>query len=151
MQITVYDKRLFTAGYYLSYFGLVLILLWLGIFKFTNAEALAIQPLLENHPASSWLYEVLSYRSISNIVGIVEILTAICLLAGLKFKSFRTIANIGLIGTFVITLSFLFTTPGIFKIVEQIPVTDFFILKDVLLLGAGLIINNIHINHQNNN
>lgn len=147
MQITIHNKLLFNSGYYLSYFGLTLIFLWIGVFKFTNAEAEAIQALLENHPASSWLYRNLSYQTVSNIVGIIEILTAVSLLIGLKFSVFRNISNMALISTFVFTLSFLFTTPHIFKTIENIPITDFFILKDILLLGAGLMINNINISN----
>jgi len=45
-----------------------------------------------------------------------------------------------MIVTFLVTLSYLFTTPGIWKIVDGVPVTDFFILKDLMLLGFGLMI-----------
>ena len=44
------------------------------------------------------------------------------------------------IGTFIMTLSFLITTPGIWRIVDGIPVTDFFILKDLPLLGFGIML-----------
>jgi len=40
--------------------------------------------------------------------------------------------------TFLTTLGYLLTTPGIWKVVDGIPVTDFFILKDLLFLGFGL-------------
>jgi len=42
--------------------------------------------------------------------------------------------------TFMVTLSYLFTTPGMWKVVDGVPVTDFFILKDLMLLGFGLMI-----------
>jgi len=45
-----------------------------------------------------------------------------------------------MIVTFLVTLSYLFTTPGVWKVVDGVPVTDFFILKDVMLLGFGLMI-----------
>jgi uncharacterized membrane protein YkgB len=45
-----------------------------------------------------------------------------------------------MIGTFLVTLSYLGTTPGIWKMVDGVPVTDFFIIKDVMFLGFGLMI-----------
>ncbi|UZJ64504.1 DUF417 family protein [Sphingobacterium sp. KU25419] len=39
-----------SAGYYISLFGSFLILLWVGIFKFTPTEAQAIKPLIEIIP-----------------------------------------------------------------------------------------------------
>lgn len=139
---TVANTKLFSVGYYLSIFGLTIVLLWLGIFKFTAAEASAIKPLLANHPFSAWMYSAFSVQTVSNIVGTFEILTALFLLLGLRFNIFKIMANWALIITFATTLSFLFTTPGVFRTVEGIPVTDFFILKDILLLGAGLMVLN---------
>jgi len=43
---------------------------------------------------------------------------------------------------FLTTLSYLVTTPGIWKIVDGVPVTDFFILKDLMFLEFGLMILN---------
>lgn len=144
-QVRVYNRGLFFAGYYTSLGGLLLILLWLGAFKFTATEAAAIRPLLENHPFSGWAYQFISEQMISNLVGVVEILTAICILIGLKVAAFRTISIVALTVTLLTTLSFLFTTPGVFKIVEGIPITDFFILKDLLLLGGGLMVLSLNI------
>ncbi|MEQ1645406.1 MAG: DUF417 family protein, partial [Pyrinomonadaceae bacterium] len=42
--------------------------------------------------------------------------------------------------TFLATLSFLFTTPGVFKNVDGVPVTEFFILKDIMALGISLMV-----------
>ena len=41
---------IYKLGYYVSLFGTVVILLWIGLFKFTPTEAAAIRPLLEHHP-----------------------------------------------------------------------------------------------------
>ncbi|WP_343565390.1 DUF417 family protein [Sphingobacterium sp.] len=125
-------------GFYISTFGIVFILLWLGIFKFTPTEALAIKPLIMHHPLSSWLYRLLSVQAVSNIVGIVEIAVALFILLGLKFKQLRRYAGIGVCIIFIMTLSYLFTTPNMIKYVDGIPVTDFFILKDILFLGFGI-------------
>ena len=71
-------------GYYLGVFGVALVLIWLGIYKFTPTEAKLIEPLVVNHPAMSWLYNVISVQAVSNIIGLTEIIVALGLLIGLK-------------------------------------------------------------------
>ena len=36
------------------------------------------------------------------------------------------------------TLSYLFTTPDTWKTVDGLPITNFFILKDIMYLGFGI-------------
>ena len=129
--ITTPFPQLARLGYYISLLGIVLIMLWIGVFKFTPTEAAGIKPLVENHLLLFWLYDVL------NLFGVIEISTGLLLLFSLKFDVLRPLAALCLIATFVITLSFLFTTPGIWKIVDGVPSTDFFILKDIPMLGLG--------------
>lgn len=133
-------KPLKKIGFYVSYLGTFLILFWIGIFKFTPTEAEAIRPLVENHPFMSWMYDFFSTQAVSGIIGTIEIITALLLLLGLKWKTIRMVAGLFVIVTFFITISFLFTTPGVWKIVDGIPVTDFFVLKDLVMLGFGAII-----------
>ncbi|STD03680.1 Inner membrane protein ykgB [Chryseobacterium carnipullorum] len=79
-------------------------------------------------------------QTISNTIGVIEIIIALLLMFSVKFAFLKKYAGIGMIVTFLVTLSYLFTTPGIWKIVDGVPVTDFFILKDLMLLGFGLMI-----------
>ncbi|MDR6919362.1 DUF417 family protein [Chryseobacterium sp. 2987] len=130
----------YQTGYYISLFGASLILLWIGIFKFTPTEAAAIKPLVENHFLSFFVYDIMSVQAVSNTIGIIEIIIALLLIFSVKFALLRKYAGIGMTVTFLITLSYLFTTPGIWKTVDGVPVTDFFILKDLILLGFGLMI-----------
>ncbi|MDQ1095440.1 MULTISPECIES: DUF417 family protein [Chryseobacterium] len=130
------------AGYYISLFGAAIILLWIGIFKFTPTEANAIKPLVENHFLTFFVYDIVSIRAVSDTIGVIEIIIAFLLLLSVKFASLTKYAAIGMIITFLTTLSYLFTTPGIWKVVDGIPVTDFFILKDLMFLGFGLMILN---------
>ena len=44
------------AATYLLRYGLVVMIAWFGAFKFTPAEAQAIQPLVANSPLLHWLY-----------------------------------------------------------------------------------------------
>ena len=114
---------LYRIGYYTILYGTALILLWIGVFKFTQAEANAIKPLLTHHFLFSWLYHLFSVQGVSNlIVGLSFIL-------GIRFVCFRKIAFIGSTIIFCVTLSFLFTTPGKWRIIEGVPITDFFYLK----------------------
>ncbi len=128
------------VGYVISYIGIFIILLWIGIFKFTPTEAKSILRLVENQPLMSWLYNIFGEQGVSNLIGIIEVATAVMMLFALRWKLMRKIAAIMIIVTFVLTLSFLFTTPGIWRVIDGVPVTDFFILKDLPLLGIGFIL-----------
>lgn len=132
------NQLLSRSGYYISLFGAALILLWIGIFKFTPTEAASIKPLVENHFLTFFVYKVLSVQTVSNLIGTIEIIIALLLIFSAKFAVLKKYAGIGMIVTFLVTLSYLFTTPGIWKVVDGVPVTDFFILKDLMLLGFGL-------------
>ena len=130
----------YKTGYYISLVGTALILLWIGIFKFTPTEATGIKSLVENHFLSFYVYDIMSAQAVSNAIGAIEIIIALLIIFSAKFAYLRRYAAIGMIVTFLTTLSYLFTTPGIWKVVDGIPVTDFFILKDLMFLGFGLMI-----------
>jgi uncharacterized membrane protein YkgB len=116
-------------------YGLVLVLVLFGTAKYTAAEAAAIQPLVSNSPIMGWLYGVLSVRGVSALIGTIELATA--LLIGLRPISARVsaIGSALAIGTFLTTLSFLFTTPG--ALAPTHPAHGF-LLKDIVLLGAAI-------------
>lgn len=127
----------YKIGYYIGIYGTALILLWLGIFKFTNIEAAAIKPLISHHLLLSWLYNIASKQTVSNLIGCIEISIALAFIIEVHFAIVRKIAFIGNSITFCLTLSFIFTTPNMWRNIEGIPTTDFFILKDIALLGIG--------------
>jgi len=130
----------YQSGYYISLFGAALILLWIGIFKFTPTEAAGIKPLVENHFLTFFVYKIMSVQAVSNLIGAIEIIIALLLIFSAKFAVLKRYAGIGMVATFTVTLSYLFTTPGMWKTVDGVPVTDFFILKDLMLLGFGLML-----------
>lgn len=136
------ENRTGRVGYYITLFGSALILFWIGIFKFTPTEAEGIKTLVENHFLTFFVYDIVSIQTVSNAIGAIEIIIALLLVFSVKFASLRKYAAIGMVVTFLTTLSYLFTTPGIWKVVDGVPVTEFFILKDLLLLGFGLMILN---------
>ncbi len=57
-------------GYLIGVLGVSLILIWLGIYKFTPTEAKLIEPLVLNHPLMGWAYQFLSIQAVSN--GVVD-------------------------------------------------------------------------------
>src|SRR5229473_5339918 len=106
------DARWLTSlGTYISRYSLVLILFWIGIQKFTVAEAEGIRPLIVHSPLMSWMYSFLSSRAASGVIGVVEI--SVALLMALRPISPKAsfLGSVGAVITFVITVSFLFTTP----------------------------------------
>ena len=129
-----------TVGYKLGVFGVVLVLLWIGIFKFTPTEAAAIEPLIKNHPLMGWTYHFFSVQTVSNLDGLSEIVVAIGLIYG--FFNPRVGYFSGLIASaiFIVTLSFLFTTPNTWKIVDSVPVANFFLVKDILFLAIAIMV-----------
>ena len=130
------------AGIVLRY-SLVALVLFFGFFKFTAAEAGGIQPLVANSPFLSWLYSVGSVRAVSNGIGIVEIALALLIAARRFSPALAAIGSLGAVVMFATTLSFLFSTPGVWVSVPgfPLPVTNevgAFLIKDLFLLGAAL-------------
>jgi reactive chlorine resistance protein C len=122
--------------------GVALVLVWIGGMKFTGIEAEAIRPLIETSPWLGWLYEFLDVQQTSHLIGIVEIATAIALLA-LPWSGRAGAAGLAMSGlTFLATLSFLVTLPG-WQEGYGAPFvggTGQFLLKDALLLAACAVI-----------
>lgn len=121
--------------------GLIVVLGWIGAMKFTAYEAMGIQPLVAHSPFVSWMYDFLSIRSFSAVLGCIEIATAVLL--GLRYVSPKASAAGSLLamGLFATTLSFLFTTPGWeptlgFPALSAMP--GQFLLKDLVLFGAAV-------------
>ncbi|EKA7382545.1 hypothetical protein CGK27_23510 [Vibrio parahaemolyticus] len=118
--------------------GVSLVLAWIGIYKFTPTEAKLIQPLVENHFAMSWLYNVISVQAVSNIIGATEIVVAIGLIVGIKNNKIAYLSGIAAALIFVTTLSFLLTTPNTWKVSDGVLVTNFFLVKDILFLAISV-------------
>lgn len=130
----------YNIGYIISVSGVALILLWLGIFKFTPTEAAAIEPYAGHSFLMQWMYPILGQQGVSTFVGIFETVTGIALLVHFFWNKIAFIAGVLSAIIFVVTLSFLFTTPGTFKKVDGVFITDFFVLKDIMALGISLMV-----------
>ncbi|TOA10976.1 DUF417 family protein [Vibrio parahaemolyticus] len=126
------------VGYLIGVLGVSLVLAWIGIYKFTPTEAKLIQPLVENHFAMNWLYNVISVQAVSNIIGATEIVVAIGLIVGIKNNKIAYLSGIAAALIFVTTLSFLLTTPNTWKVSDGVLVTNFFLVKDILFLAISV-------------
>src|SRR5437879_743859 len=129
------------AGKQIVRWGLVVVLAWIGGMKFTAYEAMGIQPLVAHSPFVGWMYDFLSIRSFSAMLGCIEIVTAA--LMSLRYVSPKAsaVGSLLAIGLFATTLSMLFTTPGWeptlgFPALSAMP--GQFLLKDIVLLGASV-------------
>lgn len=120
---------------------LVLIFLWFGFMKFTAYEAKGIAPLVMHSPLLSWAYGLLGERGFARALGCVEI--AIGVLIALRPFSARAsgIGSCASIVTFLTTLSFILTTPGVWEEGYGFPYLSGpigqFLIKDVVLLAAS--------------
>jgi reactive chlorine resistance protein C len=85
-----------------------------------------------NSPILGWLYGLASLQGASNVIGAVEIALAVLLAVGRWWPGPSAVGSVGASVMFLVTLSFLFTTPG------QSPELQGFLTKDLILLGAAL-------------
>jgi uncharacterized membrane protein YkgB len=131
------------VGNLLATGGLSVVIGWIGLLKFTPAEASAIEPFARHSPLSGWVFNYLTVQQFSNVVGLTELLIVGLLLFGFVNRSALRLGAVLATGMFLTTLSFLFTTPGVVDgtVVGFIPaltVPGQFLLKDIVLLGVAL-------------
>lgn len=136
------SDQLQATGLFVIRFGLVLVIAWIGSMKFTAYEANGIQPLIANSPLLGWMYEFLSVRGFSTLLGIVEISIALMIAARPLSAKLAVIGSAMAVGMFLTTLSFLLSTPGWEPSLGGFPalstVPGQFLIKDIVLLGAAI-------------
>jgi uncharacterized membrane protein YkgB len=122
-------------------YGVAIILLAIGILKFTAAEANGIGPLVTSSPLLRWMYSVWSIQGASHVIGVIEIVAAVSI-ASRPFSTRAAVAGSALaVVTFIVTLSFFVTAPGVWDASLGFPFlggTGQFIVKDIVLLGASI-------------
>ncbi len=126
------------SGYTLGVISVIIVLFWIGLLKFTPPEAMAIKGYVSHSFLMNWLYSITSVQGVSNIIGIYEIVTAILLVGSFWSSKVGEIAGYLTVIIFLTTLSFLITTPGVWKFSDGIIVTDFFVIKDIAFLAIAL-------------
>ena len=121
-------------------YGLALIFLWFGAMKFTGYEATGIAPFIANSPLVGWWHALLGIQGASNMLGVYEIATAI-LLAIRPVAPRASVVGAGMaVLTFIITLSLLFSTPGVAAPAgfPWLSPVGQFLLKDIGLFGISI-------------
>jgi uncharacterized membrane protein YkgB len=116
-------------------YGLVFLLVLWGSFKFAAFEAEGIKPLVEHSPFMGWLYSLFSVRAASAVIGVVEVTTGLVIASRRWFPRASGYASLVASGIFMVTLSFLASTPGALE-----PTSDIggFLMKDIMLLGSAV-------------
>jgi len=131
------------AGALLIRYGLVAVVAWIGLMKFTAYEAGAIRGLVANSPMLAWMYSILSERAVSSLIGTAELGIAAMIALRPVSPRLSAVGSALAVGMFLTTLSFLASTPGVaepsaggFPAISVVP--GQFLIKDVVLLGAAV-------------
>ena len=121
--------------------SMVAIFIWFGLQKFTPYAAEAIAPLIANSPFMKWL-SMFGVRGEAKIIGTIELTTAAALIVGSVIPIVSAVGAAMACATFLLTTSFVFTTPGIteksstgFPIISTL--LEQFLLKDIALLASS--------------
>ena len=137
------SSRTEAVGRELARYGLVVVIAWIGLMKFTAYEAEGIRLYVSNSPLMSWVYELMSARGFSALLGVVEVGVAFLVAARPLSPRASAVGSALAVGMFLTTLSFLATTPGVwepsaggFPALSGKP--GQFLLKDLALLGIAL-------------
>lgn len=127
-------QRVMHIGSIVARLGLITVLVVIGGFKFTGAEAHAVQRFVIHSPFFAWMDGVFGMQGTSNIFGIYEIVTGVLIAARLFSPRLSSLGSAMAIVIFLGTLSFLVTTPAPFAAGGP----GQFLLKDITLLGASI-------------
>lgn len=129
-------------GTHVIRYGLVVVILWIGLMKFTAYEAAGIQPLVASSPLMAWMYGVLSVRELSTGLGIVEVAIAVLIAVRRWLPKASAAGSAAAIAMFLTTISFLFSAPGWEPGLGGFPALSAsvgqFLIKDVVLPGATI-------------
>lgn len=125
------SNALETLGANVLRYSLVSFLLFFGAMKWTLDEARAVNPLIVNSPFLSWADHLYGMQGASELIGIIELALAVLIALRRWTPAVSAWGSLLAVCMFLITLSFLFTTPNV---QQQAP----FLLKDLSLLGASV-------------
>ena len=137
------SSRAEAVGRELARYGLVVVVGWIGLMKFTGYEAEGIRPFVANSPLLSWVYGLMSVQGFSAVLGVVEVAIALLIAARPFWPRASALGSALAVGMFLTTLSFLVTTPGVWaSSAGGFPALSAFpgqaLIKDLALLGISL-------------
>jgi len=123
-------------------YGLVAVILYIGLMKFTSYEAQAISGLISSSPLLAWTYSIFSVGALAASIGSSEILIAGLIAIRPWSAKASAIGSALAVGMFLTTLSFMFTTPGVIEPSIGFPglsvMPGQFLVKDIALLGIAV-------------
>lgn len=127
-------------GQLLGRYGLVVVLVWIGVGKYVKMES---RVLIEHSPLMSWLYDVFSFTFVARSLGTMEIVAALLIALRPWWPRVSAAGSALAVVLFLGTVSFLFTTPGVIAThAHGVPVLSAqpgqFLLKDLVLLGVAV-------------
>jgi uncharacterized membrane protein YkgB len=136
-------SRVEAIGRGLARYGLVVVVGWIGLMKFTAYEAEGIRPFVANSPLMSWVYGLISVPGFAALLGVVEVTIALLIAARPFWPRASALGSALAVGMFLTTLSFLITTPGVWaSSAGGFPALSAFpgqaLIKDLALLGISL-------------
>jgi uncharacterized membrane protein YkgB len=136
-----YSRTADTAALVARY-GLVIVLAWFGAMKFTHYESQGISHWVANSPLLGWAYHIMSIDAFGRLNGSIELIVAVLLAVKPWFPKVSVAGGIVASSFFVITLSFMITTPGVGEAsAGGFPVLSAdgeFLMKDIALIGLAL-------------
>lgn len=129
------------AGWAIT-FALAIIFLWFGLLKFTDYEASGVAGFIMNSPLIAWLHGAFGITGGARALGIFEILSGLLIAGRLISPRLSVIGGAMGVITFFITLTLMFTTPGVIQpgfsgLPFLSPSPGQFLLKDLGLLAAS--------------
>src|SRR6516162_6855079 len=71
------SARAEAVGRELARYGVVVVVGWIGLMKFTAFEAEGIRLYVTNSPLMSWVYELMSVLGFSALLGVVDVGVAV--------------------------------------------------------------------------
>jgi reactive chlorine resistance protein C len=135
-------SRMIAIAPLVARYGLAIVLTWFGAMKFTHYESQGISHWVANSPFLSWMYDIMSIDTFGRLNGSVELITAALLAVKPWFPKASVVGGIFASLFFVITLSFMITTPGVGEAsAGGFPVLSAdgeFLMKDIALIGLAL-------------
>lgn len=127
-------------GAWATSYALAVIFLIFGATKFTAMGGEGIAPLVMNSPLTGWLHGAFGIDGAARFLGAYEILAGLLIAARPVDPRLSMIGGAMAVITFLVTLTFLFTTPMVAAGDAPFPLSMLgqFLLKDLVLLSVAL-------------
>ena len=128
------ETRIAHLGSGVLRWSLVLFFVGFSLYKFTPNEAAAVAPLMAHSPVLFWVDPLLGLRGGSDLIGVIEISLGVMIALRHVSPLLSAYGSLATSAVLLITLSFLFTTPGL----DAASSDAGFLVKDLTLFGAAL-------------